>query len=226
MSLLKKLFTFGRAVKAELEEEFTDAQAVRLLEQHIREAKQAMQEAGHSRVELAARKKLCEQKVNQLDGDVQKYEGYAMAALNKGDESLAAEVAEKIAKLESEREEENTQLANVRREFDRIEATISKAKQQLTDLERQLAQVKATEAVQKAQEKISATAGATSSKVASAADSLARLKQRQAERQAKLDAAEELSQDASELDKKLKAAGIGSSSKSAEDVLARLKQKG
>ena len=46
MSLFKKLFTFGRAIKAEMEEEFTAAQAIRLLEQHIRDARQAMDVAG------------------------------------------------------------------------------------------------------------------------------------------------------------------------------------
>lgn len=225
MSLLKKLFTFGRAVKSELEEEFTDAQAVRLLEQHIRDAKSAMDEAGKSRIELAAKKKMAENKVAELKAEVAKYENFAMEALNKGNDALAGEVAEKIANLETLLTEEQTHLDNLNRDFGKIETTIRKSKQQMADLERQLAQVKATEAVQKAQERINTSSVSANAKVANAADSLKRLKEKQAERQAKLDAAEELDAGGDELEKKLKEAGIGGGTTSGSSVLERLKQK-
>jgi len=225
MSLLKKLFTFGRAVKSELEEEFTDAQAIRLLEQHIRDAKKAMDDAGRSRVELAAKKKLSENKVAELKAEVAKYENFAMEALNKGNEALAGEVADKIANLESQLTEEQSHLDNLNRDFSRIEGTIRKSKQQMADLERQLAQVKATEAVQKAQERINTSSVSANAKVANAADSLKRLKAKQAERQAKLDAAEELDGEGDELTQKLKEAGIGGGATSGNSVLERLKQK-
>lgn len=225
MSLLKKLFTFGRAVKSELEEEFTDAQAIRLLEQHIRDAKKAMEDAGRSRVDLAAKKKLSENRVAELKTEVAKYENFAMEALNKGNEALAGEVADKIATLEPQLSEEQGHLDNLNRDFSKIEGTIRKSKQQMSDLERQLAQVKATEAVQKAQERINTSSVSANAKVANAADSLKRLKAKQAERQAKLDAADELEGESDELSQKLKAAGIGGGSSSGNSVLERLKQK-
>lgn len=225
MSLLNKLFTFGRAVKSELEEEFTDAQAIRLLEQHIRDAKAALDDAGRSRIELAAKKKLSENNVAELKAEIAKYENFAIEALNKGNESLAGEVADKIAELETQLTEAQAHLDNLNRDFVKIEGTIRKSKQQMADLERQLAQVKATEAVQKAQERINSSSVSANAKVANAADSLKRLKAKQAERQAQLDAAEELDNDANALDKKLKQAGIGGGTSSSNAVLERLKQK-
>lgn len=225
MSLFKKLFTFGRAIKAEMEEEFTDAQAIRLLEQHIRDARQAMDQAGRSRIELAGKKKLAESKVESLKAEISKYENFAVEALSKGDEALAGEVAEKIAALETQFTEDKAHLDTIKADFARIEVTITKSKKQLTEMERQLAQVKATEAVQKAQEQIAATSINANSKVANAAESLQRIKNKQAEKQAKLEAAEELADDGNELEKKLKAAGIGGSTSSANSVLERLKAK-
>ncbi len=225
MSLFKKLFTFGRAIKAEIEEEFTDAQAIRLLEQHIRDARQSLDQAGRSRIELAGKKKLAEQKVASAQEEVSKYEGFAVEALNKGDEALATEVAEKIAALETQLTEDKAHLQTITSDFARIETTITKSKKQLQEMERQLAQVKATEAVQKAQEQIAATSINANSKVANAAESLQRIKTKQAEKQAKLEAAEELADDGNELEKKLKAAGIGGGTTSANSVLERLKAK-
>lgn len=225
MSLFKKLFTFGRAIKSEMEEEFSDAQAIRLLEQHIRDARDAMDKAGKSRIDLAAKKKLAEDRVKQVENEVAKYEGFAVDALNKGDEALATEVAEKIATLENQLDTDRQQLVTIKADFNRIEGIISKSKVKLSEMERQLAQVKATEAVQKAQEQIASNSLDANSRVANAADSLQRIKQRQAERQARLEAAEELSNDGNALDAKLKQAGIGGSSTNASSVLDRLKAK-
>ncbi|GAA5219097.1 PspA/IM30 family protein [Corallincola platygyrae] len=225
MSLFKKMFTFGRAIKAELEEEFTDAQAIRLLEQHIRDARQSLDQAGRSRIELAGKKKLAESKVANVKAEISKYENFAVEALSKGDEALATEVAEKIATLETRYTEDQAHLDTLNADFARIEGIITKSKKQLSEMERQLAQVKATEAVQKAQEQIAATSINANSKVANAAESLQRIKNKQAEKQAKLEAAEELSNEGDDLEKKLKAAGIGSTTSSANSVLERLKAK-
>ena len=87
--------------------------------------------------------------------------------------------------------------------------------------------VKATEAMQRAQQAVSTSTLGASSNVATAAELLKRLQARQAERQARLDAAEQLEKvaDGRDLDQKLAEAGIGGPQKSsAQDVLARLQR--
>ncbi|MFW8205213.1 PspA/IM30 family protein, partial [Klebsiella pneumoniae] len=91
----------------------------------------------------------------------------------------------------------------------------------------QLEVVKATEAMQRAQQAVTTSTLGASSRVSTAAESLRRLQTRQAERQARLDAAAQLEKvaDGSDLVEKLAQAGIGTTDKSsAEDVLARLRQ--
>lgn len=76
--------------------------------------------------------------------------------------------------------------------------------------------VKATEAMQRAQQAVTTSTVGASSSVSTAAESLKRLQTRQAERQARLDAAAQLEKvaDGRDLDEKLAEAGIGGSNKS------------
>ncbi|EBA4673408.1 PspA/IM30 family protein, partial [Salmonella enterica] len=91
----------------------------------------------------------------------------------------------------------------------------------------QLEVVKATEAMQRAQQAVTTSTVGAASNVSTAAESLKRLQTRQAERQARLDAAAQLEKvaDGRDLDEKLAQAGIGATNKSnAQDVLARLQR--
>lgn len=76
--------------------------------------------------------------------------------------------------------------------------------------------MKATEAMQRAQQAVTSSTLGASSNVSTAAESLKRLQVRQAERQARLDAAAELEKvaDGRDLDEKLAEAGIGGANKS------------
>lgn len=84
--------------------------------------------------------------------------------------------------------------------------------------------VKATEAMQRAQQAVTTSTVGASSSVSTAAESLKRLQTRQAERQARTDAAAQLEKvaDGRDLDEKLAEAGIGGSNKSSAcDVLVK-----
>ncbi len=229
MGILKKLFTFGKSIVADAEEALEESQGIRLLEQHIRDAKTELDKAGKSRVDLLARVRLSKDKLAGLRERQAMLESRAVQAMEKKvDETLLQEVAQEIARLDDAISTEEQLLATLESSQQSVEKAVTATSLRIAQFEQQLEMIKATEATQKAQQAVTASSLGASSNVATAAESLKRIKARQAERQAKIDAIDELEKVSSgvSLDEKLAEAGIGSSARtSAEDVLARLRQK-
>ena len=229
MGILKSLFTLGKSFISQAEESIEETQGVRMLEQHIRDAKAELDKAGKSRVDLLARVKLSHDKLKDLRERKASLEARALEALSKNvNPSLINEVAEEIARLENLITAEEQVLSNLEVSRDGVEKAVTATAQRIAQFEQQMEVVKATEAMQRAQQQAvtTSTVGASSS-VSTAAESLKRLQTRQAERQARLDAAAQLEKvaDGRDLDEKLAEAGIGVSNKSsAQDVLARLQR--
>ena len=102
MGILKSLFTLGKSVLSQAEESIEEAQGVRMLEQHIRDARNELEKAGKSRVDLLARVKLSNDKLKDLRERQSTLEARALEALSKNvNPSLINEVAEEIARLEN-----------------------------------------------------------------------------------------------------------------------------
>lgn len=228
MGILKSLFTLGKSVISQAEASIEEAQGVRMLEQHIRDAKTELNKANQSRVELLARVKLSNDKLYDLRERKASLEKRALEALNKNvDAALINEVAEEIARLENLITAEEQVLANLEASRDGVERAVTATGQRISQFEQQLEVVKATEAMQRAQQAVTTSTVGASSNVSTAAKSLKRIQTRQAERQARLDAAAQLEKvaDGRDLDERLAEVGIGGSNKSsAQDVLARLQQ--
>ncbi|MBB2410905.1 PspA/IM30 family protein [Escherichia marmotae] len=226
MGILKSLFTLGKSFISQAEESIEENQGVRMLEQHIRDAKAELDKAGKSRVDLLARVKLSNDKLKDLRERKATLEARALEALSKNvNPSLINEVAEEIARLENLITAEEQVLSNLEVSRDGVEKAVTA--QRIAQFEQQMEVVKATEAMQRAQQAVTTSTVGASSSVSTAAESLKRLQARQAERQARLDAAAQLEKvaDGRDLDEKLAEAGIGGVNKSsAQDVLARLQR--
>ncbi|ENB7195284.1 PspA/IM30 family protein [Enterobacter bugandensis] len=227
MGILKNLFTLGKSLLNQADEAIEEAQGVRMLEQHIRDAKAELDKAGKSRVDLLARVKLSNDKLSELRERKQYLESRAIEGMSKNiDAALLNEVAEEIARLENTITREAQVLDSLETSRNNIEKAVAITSQRINQFEQQLEVVKATEAMQRAQQAVTtSTVGATSN-VTTAAESLKRLQTRQAERQAKLDALAQLEKvaDGRELEEKLAQAGVGTTgTSSAQAVLERLK---
>lgn len=227
MGILKNLFTLGKSLLNQADEAIEEAQGVRMLEQHIRDAKAELDKAGKSRVDLLARVKLSNDKLSELRERKQYLESRAIEGMSKNiDAALLNEVAEEIARLENTITREAQVLDSLETSRNNIEKAVAITSQRINQFEQQLEVVKATEAMQRAQQAVTtSTVGATSN-VTTAAESLKRLQTRQAERQAKLDAVAQLEKvaDGRELEEKLAQAGVGTTgTSSAQAVLERLK---
>jgi len=225
MGLLQKLFTAARGAATEAGEHIVDQQALRILDQEIRDAGAELRRAKDALTEVMAKRKLAANKVNDLRTTVNNYEQHALQALNQGNETLATEVAERIAQLEADMQTETALEQEFQRSEVSLRNTISKTEESLKRMQQQVHTVKATAAVQKAQAAVAARHSGANSSLQGALGSLERIRQRQTEQAARFEAADELqaASTSDDLDAKLAAAGIGGKAGGGEDVLARLK---
>ncbi|WP_020407900.1 PspA/IM30 family protein [Hahella ganghwensis] len=227
MNVWAKMMTALKGGVNEAGEAIVDSQALRILDQEVRDASEELKHSKEGLVSIIAQQKVAEEKCSKLKEQIKEYEGYAVQALSKEDETLALEIAEKIAAYENQLQTEEGSAAGFKENANKLRASIQQAEANIKRLKQQVDTVKATESVQRAQKAVAARYSGSNSKLRTAMDSLERIKEKQAHNAAKMSAAEELSQETAEddLKTKLEKAGIVSDSHSANDVLARLKKK-
>lgn len=228
MTVWNKLWTAVRGGANEAAEAVADSQALRILDQEIRDADTALGRALDERAKIAAKRKMKEDSIAATSADIEKYSAAALSALEQGKEDLARQTAERIAALESQLTADQTVLAEYQATEQNMAAAIKQTEAKIENLKREVEAVKATEALQSAQAAVANRHAGVNSSLGSAADSLSRLKEKQAERAARMQAAEEIdaARNGGDLDAKLAEAGIGGgASSSADDILAKLKSK-
>ncbi|MDD1147005.1 PspA/IM30 family protein [Pseudomonas sp. TNT2022 ID357] len=228
MNVWSKLLTALRGGANEAGEAMVDSQALRILDQEIRDADQELRKSKEALAEIMARQKLAAERANGSAVKIAEYESYALKALEAGNENLAQEVAQKIANLENDLAVEREQADGFAASVTQLRKAVTQAEGNIKHLKQQVDTVKATESVQKAQQAVAQRYGGSQSKLHTAVESLERIKQKQAERAAKMEAAAELASTSNPddaLDAKLREAGIVAGSTSADSVLARLKDR-
>lgn len=226
MSIIRKLMTAIRGHASDAGEALVDANALTILDQEIRNAKRSLDASRTDLTAIMAQRQLHANKVQALTNRVEELTQTAQAALNKGEEALALEVAERIAQMEDELSTEQSLVEQFDGNLEGLRTSIREAEHNLKALERQVSVVKATENVQKAQAAVASRHSGQTSNMRTAMDSLDRIKEKQALRGAQISAANQLAKESSgeDLDARLKAAGLGKQSRSANDVLNRLRQ--
>ncbi|XPF93733.1 PspA/IM30 family protein [Colwellia sp. RE-S-Sl-9] len=227
MSIFKKIMTAIRGGASEVGESIVDANATRIFEQEIRDAENHLTKAKRDLTGVMAQQMASSREVDRVKREITEHEGYAVQALEKGDETLALAVAEKIAALESELATQQQSLDSFEGSANRLKDLVKKSERQVAEYKRQLSMVKTTESVQKATSAITDNFSSSNSKLLSAKDSLERIKAKQQKFDDQMKAAEVLESENSDnsLEAKLKEAGIGATDASASSVLDRLKAK-
>lgn len=225
--LLRKILTALRGKATETGEAIVDSQGIRIMEQELRDAKSALNKANEELTTLMAKRNLAARQVDALADKIADYEKSAMAALEKGEQSLAEEVAEEIARLEGERDVAQANVSQYDDSVAALKSTIAKSKGEMRRVEQQMSHVKATEAAQKAQAAVASQHAGQNASMSSAVASLERIKERQAMQAEKLRVGEQIQaqESGADLEARLAKAGIGQQPSSGNDVLARLKAK-
>jgi phage shock protein A len=223
MSVWQKLITAVKGGANEAAQNVVDGQAIRILEQEIREAKEELRKSDHARTQILAKCKLAQQKVDSINTSIAQYEEHARKAIDT-DRQLALDCAQKVSELKAELDGEQMYLDQFKKSETQLAGNISQAKSNLRRLEQQVDMVKATESVQKAQVAVSSRHMGANTKMKTATESLARIQEKQNLRNAELEAAEELASSESndDLESRLAQAGIKGGQSSADDELSRI----
>lgn len=226
MNLLNKMVTALRGGINDAGESIIDAQALRIIDQEVRDAEDELKVSKQHLAEIIAKQKVAEEKKVALEQEVSEYEGYALKALEQDDESLALEVSEKIAILQARCKTVAQEAAGFAVNAEKLRTAVNRSEKNILQVKQQVDTVRATASVQKAQTAVAERYAGTDSKVRTAMDSLERIKEQQTEKAARLSASEELvAVDNDEtLQDKLQAAGIIPGNDNAQAVLARLKE--
>jgi len=225
MSVWARLFTAIRGATNEAAETIADAQAVRILDQQVRDAEAALLKAQTDLAGLMGRTKLCRDKLVDLQQKHVRDMAVLERAVEQGQDQLAQELADRVALLEGEIDREQRSYNELANKESELRDTVSKIRQKIQAMKREIDTVKVTESVQKAQEAITSHGAGAVSTLTNAAASLQRLKEKQAARAAQFEAAGKLEeiQNGGDLDRRLAAAGLLDGPASGASVLARIK---
>lgn len=225
MSVMKKVMTLLRGSVREIGETVVDANATRIYEQEILDAKHSIAQAKDDLAGVMAKEMQSARQIEKLQAEIERYEGLAVEALDKSQEALAEEVAGKVGGLEQELAEQTRAHAAYAVQVTRLKGLIKQAEARIREHEREIGVAKTTESVYRATRSISENIGQGGSKLMSARESLDRIKQRHEDLADRMTAAEQLNNEFGQgaLEKKLAAAGVGDEAKRQNDVMARIR---
>ena len=224
MSVWGKLFTAVRGGVNEAAEGVADSQAMRILDQELRDADTSLRKARHDLAGLMANAKKLEKRTHDLREKEQRDIANARSAMDAGREDLARGLAERVAATRADLARDEADLANMQAQQQTMMRTVKETETRIAAMKREVESVKATESLQRAQSAIASSHSGVNSKLGSAMGSLERIRDKQATMAARLEAGEELAalESGADLDKQLLEAGIGGQTTSADDILAEL----
>ena len=224
MSVWGKLFTAVRGGATEAAEAAADNQALRILDQEIRDAENALKRARSDLAGIMATGKRLEKRAAELEAKGDKDMESARTAMGAGREDLARQLAERISQTRDELARDQADLERARAQQQSMMRTVQETEARIQAMKREVESVKATDSLQKAQSAIASSQSGVNSKLGNAMDSLERIRRRQEETAARIEAGEELAalESGSSLDQQLLEAGIGGRTSSADSILAEL----
>ena len=175
MNVWSKMMTALRGGLNDAGEVIVDSQALRILDQEVRDAAEELKHSKDSLAAIIARQKVSEEKAAKLKEQISEHEGYALSALEKDEAELAMEVAEKIAGLEASLATEQAAGEGYSESAEQLRSAISEAERDIQRMKQQIDTVKATDSVQKAQSAVSERHSGSDSKLRTAMESLDRI---------------------------------------------------
>lgn len=227
MKILTKLATALRGGLTEAGEAAVRSQSARILDQEIRDSENAIRESRSKLADTMADQAQSQRTIERLEGEISQYESHATAALEQGREDLATELAGKIAQHEEQLDHERQIAANFETAIATIRGRIRESEHAIKVIKNKRNLAKASRQARRAAVGASRAADSSGSAIDRAAASLRQIEEDEQRAEDRADAARRLHDEASgaDLDRRLREAGITQSSRSGDDVLARLKEK-
>jgi len=222
-----KIMTALRGGVSEVGEAIVSNQALRILDQEIRDADMQMRSSRSGLANLMAKSSLAAKGVSDKRGRISELTSTAEKALRAGEEGLALEVAAEIGKLEGSLATESDLAEEYASNVNKLRTTLEQSEARIKALKEQVELVRTTEAVQKTHAALSRFSNDSTARLQAAAESLDAVHARQQETAARFEAQEQLFAQSSgaALEQKLRDANIIPDSSSAHAVLDRIKAK-
>ncbi len=224
MSTWSKIFTAIRGGVNEAAESVADNQAMRILDQEIRDAEQSLRQARSDLAGIMASNKSVARRLEENRAKETRDSDSARSAVAAGRMDLAQGLAQRIATMRSEVQRDQEELDRLLPRQQQMLRTIQDTEARITQMKREVENVKANESLLKAQSAIAHSQSGINTRLGSAVESLERIKKRQEMTAGRIEAGAELAalENGNDLDRQLREAGIGGSSQSADDILKQL----
>lgn len=224
MAVFSKILTMLRGDVRSIGQSIVDNNASAIYEQEIVEAKAHVAAARQELTAVMAKEMQAAREIERLARELTRFESLALEAMQKNENGLAEDVAQKVADIEVALAEQGAARDEFVGHIARMKGMIRTAEASLREHERELAMAKTTESVYKATATISNSMGHSGSKLMSAKESLERIKQRHQDMADRMEAADVLEGEMGNqaLERKLAAAGIGDTVSRKSEVMARL----
>jgi phage shock protein A len=223
MNALARIFDRVREQLAELGESIAGNLAQRELDDEIREADARLRELRSGLASLHAKRINAQERIEATVAAILQREAQALTALEAGEDALAHDVAAAIVQLEQVRDDEQAFVIQLAQQSAQMRHLVEQAENSLRRLQHQLDVLRAAETVQRAQEAIAGRQG-EASLPQTAVESLLRARRQSAAAEAAVP--EPDGQDGeTELDARLRAAGIDDRNTRTQLVLERIGQR-
>ncbi len=225
MTLWRKVGTLFRASAHEPLEQLVDANALRIMEQELRDTEHAMLQAKRELAGLMATIKQLQRSNEQLSADLAQREAQARQALERDEAGLAYELAEWIAAQENQLQQQRQQAEQLQRQETSLREQLRRAAQMHQQYRRELQLARANRSAERLLGNLGQQTRGLQAHMGDLASSLERIRQRQDNASDVGAALQQLQDedDGSALDQRLQRAGIATGKTDANSVLARLR---
>ena len=225
MSIFRNIITAIRGKASQAGEAIVDSQAMTILEQEIRDAENGLEKSKVALTKLKSEEIRLNKEYAEVTDDINDYSNKAKQALDKGDEALAMQVAERIADLQSRQSEVSSERSSLATQVDKILRIINEREKQIRKNKVELQKAKTYEDLQKTQSSIAQALPTNDSSAKRVQRAMERVKQKQQDTENLMEAQEWMhdSNADNDLDAKLNAAGIGEAKPDASAILEKLK---
>jgi phage shock protein A len=218
------IVTAIRGGASEVGEAIVDSQALRILEQEIRDAQEGIARAKLALRDLKAKEVGLKRELTELKTDESDYLAKAKLAMEKGNQDLAREVAQRVADIRANKAEIESQHTVLEGEVKKIYQVIQQREKLIEKNKIDLQKAKTVEELNKTKKATMAAMPTSENRAKRVQRALERVQKKHSDFENQLVADEWMQEmeTGADLDKKLSAAGIGDTGSSADDILAEL----
>jgi len=214
-------------VARENAEHLVDANALRVFEQEIYELELAVQAAKRDLAAVVAERIQLQREISITETSIEQREKQGAKALEKGEESLALEIAELIAEKASYLEAQSERLAKLKARETTLHNSLQQTIDKVGDYCRELSLARANDSANKALYRLSKSKGTIRGRLGEIEQTLDRIKTDQQGQTDQLAALEQVEKSLSEtaLDARIKAANLRADPDKVEQTMARMRER-